>query len=334
MSKILALGEIMIRFSTDMGDLLTNSRKFNVNYGGAEANVASTLSNFGHCVHFASKLPDTALAEAALRALHTSLVDTSQVLKGGSRMGVYYLEKGSSLRPSTVIYDRQRSAIAEMDIHEWNIDELFRDVSLFHITGITFAISEQWHHFGQQLIEEAYNRDIPVSFDINFRSSMWTLEEARKSICPILPMLSFCCANYLDARNFFSIDPSIARQDRMETCYSEISKKFPNLKALYATNRNVVSTSNNMLQGILWNRGRFVSSPNYQLIPIIDRIGGGDAFAAGILHGILKHMSSECMLQFAMATTLLKHTVNGDHISISERDVQKWLESSGGEVKR
>ncbi|BBN97921.1 sugar kinase [Sporolactobacillus terrae] len=334
MSKILALGEIMLRLSTDMGDLLMNSNQLNVHYGGAEANVASTLGNFGHQIYFASKLPNSPLADAAIRNLRANAVDTSHVLRGGSRLGVYYLEKGSSLRPSKVIYDRKHSALADMSLNEWDFDQLFFDVRLFHITGITFALAEKWHQFGQHLIEEAYHRGIPVSFDINFRSSMWTLEMARRSICPILPMISYCCANYLDARNFFSIDSSIARQDRMEACYDEVSRKFPNLKAIYATNRSVVSASDNTLQGVLWDRGHFVESPSHRLAPIVDRIGGGDAFVAGILHGILKSMTAEDTLHFAMSAALLKHTIKGDHSLLSEQDVQSWICSSNGEVKR
>lgn len=334
MAEILTLGEMMLRLSTDLGYLLNSSYKLNVNYGGSEANVASVLANLGHHVRFASKVPDSPLGDAAVRTLHTNHVDTSFVLRGGRRIGVYYLEKGDSLRFSRVIYDRQDSAVSQMDVREWDFDRLFQHVSLFHISGITFALSEKWSHFGQELVKAAYDRGIPVSFDINFRQKMWSLEHAKASICPILPMVSYCCANYLDAHNFFKVDASIARADNMEACYREISGRFPHMKALYATDRHVFSTSDNNLQGMLWKDGRFVTSKNYQLLPIVDRIGGGDAFVAGMLHGILSGMEPEQTVRFGTATALLKHTVNGDWIPISERDVLEWLDAPDGEVKR
>lgn len=334
MAEILTLGEMMLRLSTDLGFLLNSSYKLNVNYGGSEANVATGLANLGHSVRFASKVPDSPLGDAAVRTLHTNGVDTSFVLRGGNRIGVYYLEKGDSLRFSKVIYDREGSAIAEMDIREWDFDRLFQNVSLFHLSGITFALSEKWRGYGQQLVRAACDRGIPVSFDINFRSKMWSLEEARASICPILPMVSYCCANYLDARHFFGVDAAVARPGNMEAVYREISSRFPHMNALYATDRHVFSTSDNNLQGMLWKDGRFVTSKNYQLMPIVDRIGGGDAFVAGTLHGILKGMAPEEIVRFATATALLKHTVNGDWIPISEREVLEWLDAPNGEVKR
>ncbi|MDD9147750.1 MULTISPECIES: sugar kinase [unclassified Sporolactobacillus] len=334
MPKILALGEILLRLSTDVGELLNSSRQLNANYGGSEANVASILSNFGHSVVFASKLPDSPLGMAALRVLHANQVDTSAVLFGGERIGIYFLEQGNSLRFSRVIYDRKASSICEMNMSEWDLDKLFADVSLFHISGITFALSEAWHLNGQKLVQAAYERGIPVSFDINFRQAMWSLETARKSICPILPMITYCCANYLDAHNFFGIDSAQARPEQMEACYRRIADKYPNIRALYATNRHVFSTSNNELQGILWKDGHFVQSKNYRLFPIVDRIGGGDAFVAGILHGILTERPAEVILPFAMAASLLKHTISGDWISLSARDIQTWLDSPNSEVKR
>ncbi|MCO7124673.1 sugar kinase [Sporolactobacillus shoreicorticis] len=314
--------------------MLNSSHRLNVHYGGAEANVASILANLGHCVHFATKLPDSPLGDAAVRTLHANDVDTSQVLRGGSRIGVYYLESGDSLRYSKIIYDRLNSAIAEMDIGEWDFDKLFDGVTLFHITGITFALSEKWRQYGQKLIQEAFNRNIQISLDINFRPSMWTIGQAKSAISHVLPKISYCCANYLDARNFFDIDPSIARPGNMEICYQKINQRFPNIKALYATNRHVISTSDNSLQGIFWKDGQFIASKSYQLIPIVDRIGGGDAFAAGILHGILQNMNLEKTVDFAIAIALLKHTVKGDWIPISERYVLDWLKTPNGDVKR
>ncbi|MFX3616660.1 MAG: sugar kinase [Sporolactobacillus sp.] len=334
MPKILTLGEALLRLSTNAGELLNSSRTFHAHYGGSEANVASILANFGYPVAFASKLPDSPLGMAVLRNLHSNQVDTTNVLFGGERLGIYFLERGNSLRFSRVIYDRLGSSICQMNLKEWNIDQLFDNVSLFHISGITFALSDAWHIYGQELVQAAYDRGIPVSFDLNFRQAMWSLEEARKSICPILPMLSFCCANYQDARNFFTIDPEIAKPDNMAACYREIIRKYPNIKVLYATNRQVFSTSNNELQGILWKDGHFTKSKKYQLLPIVDRIGGGDAFVAGTLHGILSHMSVEKTVQFATATSLLKHTVNGDWMTLSADDVQAWLDSPNSEVHR
>lgn len=334
MSKILALGEVLLRLSTHVGDLLNNSHQLAVNYGGSEANVASILSNFGHSVTYASKLPDSPLGTAVIRNLHANHVDTSFLLTGGERLGIYFLEQGNSLRFSNVVYDRKNSSICQMDLSEWDMDQIFDDVSLFHISGVTFALSEKWHVQGRFLVEEAHRRGIPVSFDVNYRQAMWSLEEAKASIRPILPLITYCCANSLDARYFFNADASLARPEQMEACYWQITEKYPNIKALYATNRQVFSTSNNELQGILWKDGQFVTSKHYQLLPIVDRIGGGDAFVAGILHGIMSQMSAEQTVRFGTAVSLLKHTVNGDWISLSAQDVQEWLDSPSSEVHR
>lgn len=334
MPKILALGEVLLRLSTEVGELLNNSHHLAVNYGGSEANVASILSNFNHEVAYASKLPDSSLGTAVIRNLHANHVDTSFLLTGGDRLGIYFLEQGNSLRFSNVVYDRKNSSICQMDVHEWDFDELFADVSLFHISGVTFALSEKWHKQGQILVEEAYTRGIPVSFDVNFRQAMWSLEEAKASICPILSRVSYCCANYLDAHNFFGVDSAFARPDNMEACYRQISERYPNIQALYATNRHVFSTSNNELQGLLWKDGHFVKSKKYQLLPIVDRIGGGDAFVAGTLHGILSHLPVEQIVHFATAVSLLKHTINGDWISLSDKDVLEWINSPNSEVHR
>ncbi|GER65920.1 sugar kinase [Weizmannia acidilactici] len=334
MPKILTLGEILLRLSTCSGDLLSCSQSLNVNYGGSEANVASTLAHFGHDVSFASMVPNSPLGTAAVRNLRANGIDTSHLLFGGKRLGIYFLEQGSTLRNSKVIYDREHSSFCQMDIHEWDFDRLFENVSLFHISGITFALSESWKKNGQILVKAAYDRGIPVSFDINFRQAMWTLEEAKEAIIPILPMVSYCCANYMDARNFFEIDASVAVPGNMEECYRKISQIYPNIRALYATDRYVISPSCNELQGMLWIKGEFKKSERYHLFPIVDRIGGGDAYVAGILHGILTGMEAEQTVQFATAASVLKHSINGDMLPLTERDVKSWLDTPGREVVR
>ncbi|NWN95409.1 MAG: sugar kinase [Bacillus sp. (in: Bacteria)] len=334
MPKILTLGEILLRLSTSPGDLLSCSHSFNVNYGGAEANVATTLASFGHDVAFASKVPDSPLGAAAVRSLRASGIDTSRLLMGGNRLGIYFLEQGGTLRNSKVIYDRESSSFSQMDIGEWDFDRLFADVALFHLTGITFAVSESWKYYGQILVKAAFDRGIPVSYDINYRPAMWTMEEARAAIIPILPMLTYCCANYLDARNFFGIDASVAVPGNMEACYREISRKYPNLRALYATDRNVISPTCHELQGMLWTGGVFIQSRRYRMEQIVDRIGGGDAYAAGMLHGFLTGMDPEETVQFAAATSVLKHSVNGDALPLSADEVRSWEGASGREVVR
>ncbi|WP_018664998.1 sugar kinase [Heyndrickxia acidiproducens] len=334
MPKVLALGEALLRLSTEPGELLNSSHSLQVHYGGAEANVASALANLGHSVSFASKLPDSPLGMAVVRGLRANGIDIAPVLFGGKRLGVYFVEQGNGPRYSKVIYDRACSSFCEMGIKEWNFDKLFAGVELFHITGITFALSKAWQKNGQILVREAHKRSIPVSFDFNYRPSMWPLEEAIAAIRPILPMISYCCINYLDARNFFGINEAIAVPDHMEACYREISRMYPNFRAIYATNRQVVNTSHHQLQGLLWMKGKFAKTKQYQINPVTDRIGGGDAFVAGMLHGILEGMEITENVQFATGMSLLKHTIKGDSISLNVSNIQEWLNSTNREVRR
>lgn len=334
MSKVLTLGEVLLRLSTKSGSLLSCSHSLDVNYGGSEANVASGLAHFGHDVQFATKVPESPLGMAVLNSLRSNGIDTSQILFGGNRIGIYFLEQGEALRNSKVIYDRGNSSFCCMDIQEWDFDQLFENISLFHISGITFALSKSWNHYGKVLVKEAHNRGIPVSFDINYRQAMWTIEEAKEVIIPILPMLSFCCANYLDARNFFEIDKSVAVPENMKECYRIIKQKYPNIRSLYSTDRRVISASYNELQGMIWIDGVFKKSKRYKILPIVDRIGSGDSFVAGILHGIISGMDAEQIVQFGTAASVLKHSVNGDILPLTEKDVQTWISTSKREVVR
>lgn len=334
MANVLTIGEILLRLSTSEGNLIMQSHNLEVNYGGAEANVAIGLAYFGHRVQYASKIPDSPFGKTIVQHLRMHHVGTDQILIGGERLAIYFVEKGSSQRSSKIIYDRKHSSIAAMTKNEWDFDDLFNGIDLLHLSGITFGLSQWWRTFGQTLVKEAHKRNIQISFDINFRPTMWTIEEAKAAIIPILPMISFCSANYLDAKNFFGIHSDTAVPDQMAACYEKIHEKYPNIKAFYATKRNVVSSSDNDLTGVLWKKGKFVTSPTFHISPIVDRIGGGDAFAAGILHGLLSGLPASDIVRFGTAAAVLKHTIKGDYIQFTAREVQEWLDSDNNEIKR
>ena len=331
MRKILNIGEIMLRLSTRDSLRIEESPCFEAHYGGGEANVAISLANFGHQVSFASKVPDNLLGQAVRKHLSRYQVDTSNLLFGGKRLGTYYLEMGTGLRASNVVYDRSYSSFAQMKELEWTANELFQDVSLLHISGITPALSPQWPALMIQLVKKAKEHNVLINFDINYRGKLWSIDECGEFVREIAPYIDYCSAAKLDAVNFFQI--SEKPEANLEYYYEEISKVYPNIRILYSTDRKIYDSQHNQLQGNIYVDGTFYQSKEYNINQIIDRVGGGDAFAAGILHGIFEESNPQQTVDFATAASVLKHTVHGDHNQFTIQEVETFLKSNG-EIKR
>lgn len=322
---ILTLGESLARLSSFDGQRLSNATQLDLTYGGAEANVAVNLAQLGHQVSHATKIPNNLLSDNLIATLHSQLVDTSHVLFGGKRLGTYFLESGAGLRPSRVIYDRAYSSISEMNHIEWNMDDLFNDVSLFHITGIALALSEKWHDLGASLIKEAHKRNIPVSFDMNYRSQLWDIETAKEVYRQVLPSIDYLSATPRDATTFMSInDPSLdSTQDYMRA----MSQKFPNLKIIYGTERINQTPNRFLLTGTIYDAesDSFAESTQYQIDEVVDRVGAGDSYSAGVLDGILLNKSLQDIVDFATAASVLKHTIKGDINRFNREDIEQFL---------
>lgn len=331
--KVLTLGEIMLRFSTPYGVRLHQATTLDVCYGGGEANVGISLSNFGHEVAFASILPKNALAKAVKEHLHRYDVNTDAIIEEGERLGTYYLELGNSQKAPQVTYDRAYSSFAMAKSLPWTLHSLFKNVELFHISGIVPALSQQWRKWTVDLVQAAKEAGCLVSLDVNYRSKLWTQQEAADALEQMLPFVDFCSAGMLDAKYLLQV---VGEEEviPLEECYQRLHEKYPHIRYFYSTKREVISSSHNRLQGFVYEPGKLYASRVHEINPIVDRVGGGDAFSAGILHGLLKGWHLQQTLEFATAASVLKHAVYGDCNSYEEEEVLQFMNQESGKINR
>lgn len=334
MGRVLTLGEVMLRLSTTKHTRLSECRQFQVNYGGSEANVAVSLSNFNHSVSFASKIPNNALGIAAKKHFQHFGVVIDNLLFGGSRLGCYFLEDGIGQRTSSVIYDRSGSSFAEMNTLEWSMDNLFNNVDLLHISGITPAISNDWTMLTLQLMEEAKRREVKISFDFNYRAKLWSYSEAKKALKILLPLVDYCSAGKLDAIHLLDIEENKKNPDDIRYYYEKFSELYPNIKLFYSTLREIKSTTSNSLTGFIWNDGILYTSKKHDIMPIVDRVGGGDAFSAGVVHGLLTEKDFDYTVSFATAASALKHTIYGDCNQFSVQEIEEFMNRTNQRIMR
>lgn len=328
MARILTLGESLLRLSTRSGQRLNNATTLDIVYGGAESNVAVNLAQLGNQVSYATKLPDNALSQALTQQLHRFAVDTSKILYGGERLGCYYLEVGSGLRASSVVYDRVHSAIATMTMLEWDLDALFEDVVLFHISGITLALSPLWHKLGMTLMREAKRRQIAVSFDMNYRAKLWSYEEAIPVYKEVLPFVDYLSAGRLDAIHLLEIEDKANYLER-------IAQRYPQLIYIYGTHRETQTPNRYRLQGYIWDvaQREYVQSRLYMIDEVIDRVGTGDSYAAGILDGIVHGKKTQDIVEFATASAVLKHSVFGDVNRFNRSEIENFMHGTSNIVR-
>jgi 2-dehydro-3-deoxygluconokinase len=337
MKKVVTLGEIMLRFSTAAGERLSQTGQLTVNYGGAEANVAVSLSHFGYDAFFVSKVPDNPLGQAVERHLRSQGVQTDYLLKGGERLGTYYLEAGIGERSAQVTYDRKNSAFSMLEVNEVNWNEIFKDASLFHVSGITLALSPELRKTVLLALKKAKEFGVKTSFDFNFRAKLWSQHEAGNAILPLLPHVDICSFGELDAiylLAFAEADQSLSQTEKLVQYYTQITEMYPNIQFISSTFRKVISASNNQLQGNLFAHGELYQSKVHQIKPIVDRVGGGDAFASGILTGILEEFGPQQTVSFATAASALKHTIHGDCNVFIKEEVVRFADSAPGKIVR
>jgi 2-dehydro-3-deoxygluconokinase len=337
MKKVVTLGEIMLRLSTHVGDRLFQANQLSLNYGGAEANVAVSLARFGHNVFFVSKLPDNPLGLAVERHLLSHRVNTKFLLKGGERLGTYYLETGVGARSAQVTYDRKYSSFSTLTLDEVDFEEIFKDASLFHVTGITPALSSGLKELTFLALKKAKEMGVMTSFDFNYRAKLWSQQQAAETIKPLMPYIDICSCGELDAVYILGIeraDHQPAKDKKLIYYYERIQELYPNIQYLTSTFRTVISASTNTLQGNLYTNGKLYQSKVHHIDHIIDRVGGGDAFASGILHGILEEVSPEKNVTFATAASALKHTVLGDCNVFSIDEINAFAENETGKINR
>lgn len=337
MSKIITFGEILLRLSSNSGERISQANQLHCHYGGAEANVGISLANFEHEVYFVSKVPDNPLGIAAISHLKSAHIHTHYLLKGGDRLGTYYLEPGVGLRSSQVTYDRKHSSLTELMKEELDFDEIFQHADLFHVSGVTPALSPALREITQYALKKAKEYGVMTSFDFNYRSKLWSQQEAAHTIKTLLPYVDICSCGELDAVHLLNIeqpDDQLEKEQQLAYYYGKIQQMFPNIKYMCSTYREVISASVNTLQGNFYTDGRLYQSKIYQIDQIVDRVGGGDAFMSGILHGILDNMEPEETVAFATATSALKHTVHGDCSVFNQDEVQAFIENGSGKIVR
>jgi len=342
MSRIVTLGEIMLRLKSPGHERFFQSPVLEATFGGGESNVASALALLGKEASFVTALPDNPLGRGALAAVKARGVDTSDVLFQGNRLGVYFLEAGANQRPSSVIYDRSGSSISEAGPDDFNWDNIFKGAQWFHITGITPAISESASRLSLKAVKEARERGVTVSCDLNYRKKLWKYgKEAPEVMSELVKFVDIAIANEEDCQNSLGIqsDADAGRADLGLNRYEDISRKvlnlFPNLKMIAITMRESFSADHNGWSAILNDRSECIVSRKYEIRNIVDRVGGGDSFAAGLIYGLTSFDSNEKSLNFAVAASCLKHSIPGDVALITEAEVLNLMKGdSTGRVLR
>ena len=339
--RVVTFGEVMLRLSPNGHRRFFQDDFFRATFGGAEANVAVSLARFNQDVSFVTKLPVHAIGEGAIYCLRGFGVDTSFIVRGGERVGIYYLEKGADQRSSECIYDRTGSAIALANNDDFDWDEIFKDAEWFHFTGITPALSNKLYEICLNACRIAKERGIKISCDLNYRSKLWTKDDARKKMTELCSYVSICVANEEDAANVFGIDAkgTDVHAGRIEKWgYEEIAKKLSDrfgFECVAFTLRTSHSASVNDWAGMLFDGRKNYYSKEYHIDSIVDRVGSGDSFSAGLIYGIMNGFEPQKTIDFAVAASCLKHSIEGDFNRVLVSEVEKLMNgNSSGRIQR
>ncbi|MFR9634777.1 MAG: sugar kinase, partial [Rikenellaceae bacterium] len=302
--KIVTMGEILLRLSTPGNLRFVRSNSFDVIYGGGEANVAVSCANYGHEAYFVSKLPTHEIGQSALNALRQFGVKTDYIARGGDRVGIYFLETGASMRPSKVIYDRANSAIAEATREDFDFDTIMKDAAWFHWSGITPALSAESAELTRLACEAAKRNGVTVSVDLNFRKKLWTKERAQEVMRPLMEYVDVCIGNEEDAELCLGFKPDADVEggntdaEGYKGIFEQMRKEF-GFKYVVSTLRESFSATHNGWKAMIYNGEEFYTSKRYDIEPIVDRVGGGDSFSGGIIHGLLTKPNQGEALEFA-----------------------------------
>lgn len=338
--KVVTFGEIMLRLAPEGYYRFTQAERFGATFGGGEANVAVSLANYGMDAAFVSRLPAHEIGQAAVNSLRRYGVDTDFIARGGSRVGIYYLEKGASQRPSKVIYDRAGSSIAAASKEDFNWDAILEGASWFHFTGITPALGDSIADICEEACITAKRKGIPISCDLNYRKKLWTRERAGQVMRRLCQYVDVCIANEEDAKDVFGIeagDSDISGGKLNFDGYKEVARKLSDqlgFSKVAITLRTSVSASENNWMGLLYDGERFYFSKEYRM-KIVDRVGGGDSFGAGLIYGLLSGKTPEDALAFAVAASCLKHSIEGDFNLVSVDEVESLAGGdASGRVQR
>ncbi|MDR2101642.1 MAG: sugar kinase [Treponema sp.] len=340
MGKVVTFGEIMLRLAPEGYYRFVQAASLGATYGGGEANVAISLANFGLEAVFVTKLPKHEIGQAAVNKLREFGVDTSRIVRGGDRIGIYFLEKGASQRPSKVIYDRAGSAIATASAGDFDWKVIFEGASWFHFTGISPALGDNVAALCLEAVKTAKNRGLTVSCDLNYRKNLWSREKAGEVMAGLMPYVDLCIANEEDAADVFGIkakNSEVTAGQINHEGYKEVAKTLADrfgFKQVAITLRESFSANDNNWAAMLYDGKEYYFSKKYA-VRIVDRVGGGDSFGAGLIYGGLTGLSSRETLEFAVAASCLKHSIEGDFNLVSVDEVKKLAGGdASGRVQR
>ncbi len=340
MAKVITFGEIMLRLSPAGTGRFVQSDAFDVIYGGGEANVAVSCANYGDAAYFVSKLPAHEIGQAAVNSLRRYGVNTDYITRGGDRVGIYYCETGSAMRPSKVIYDRAGSAIAEADPADFDFDKIMEGADWFHWSGITPAISDKAAELTKLACQAAKRHGVTVSCDLNYRKKLWTTEKAQSIMTPLMEYVDVCITNEEDAEKCLGFKPDSDVEagntdaSGYHAIFTQMMEKF-GFTLMASTLRESYSASDNGWKALIYDGNEFYESKHYRITPIVDRVGGGDSFSGGLIHGMLKFKDPKKALEFAVAASALKHEIYGDYNLVSEEEALALAEgNANGRVQR
>ncbi len=340
MSKIVCFGELMLRLNPEGYLRFEQADKFMATFGGGEANVAVSLANFGMNASFCSKLPTHAIGNMAVRALRAEGVSTADLVRGGERVGIYYIEKGASQRPSKVIYDRKYSAISMASREDFDWDKILSDTAWFHFTGITPALGDNVAEICLDAVKACREKGIKVSCDLNFRKNLWTSEKAGKVMGELMQYVDVCIANEEDADKVFGIKPDHNDVDSGKLNregYIDVAKKLSErfgCEKVAITLRESISANDNNWAAMLYDGEKAYFSKKYA-VHIVDRVGGGDSFGAGLIYSLLSGFDMQDTIEFAVAASCLKHTIEYDFNRVTVDEVKALVKGGGsGRVQR
>ena len=338
--KTVTFGEIMLRLAPEGYYRLVQAESYGATYGGGEANVSVSLANYGLESSFVTKLPAHEIGQAGVNSLRRFGVDTSHIVRGGSRVGIYFLEKGASQRPSKVIYDRAGSSIAEAVKADFNWDEIFEGADWFHFTGITPALGDNVAEICLEACKKAKEKGITVSCDLNYRNKLWSKEKAGEVMGELCKYVDVCIANEEDAGDVFGIkaaDTDVTSGKVNHEGYKDVAKQLADrfgFKKVAITLRESLSANDNNWAAMLYTDGAYYFSKKYTM-HIVDRVGGGDSFGAGLIYACLNDMGAQDTIEFAVAASCLKHSIEGDFNQVSVDEVKKLAGGdASGRVQR
>ena len=343
--KVVTFGEIMLRLASPHHLRFSQSNSFDVIYGGGESNVAVSLANYGIPTEFVTRLPENDIGECALMELRKRNVGTQHVLRGGERLGIYFLETGAVSRGSKVVYDRAYSAMSTIESGMIDWEQVFAEAGWFHWTGITPALSQGAADACKEAIEAANRLGVTVSTDLNYRAKLWKYGKNPDEIMPdLVEGCDVILGNEEDAEKHFHIHPEtvdITQGDTMEaeayhSVCKQLKERFPQAKKIITTLRGSISASHNTWAGLLYNGQDFLTTRTYQITDIVDRVGGGDSFMGGLIYGLITYgENDQKALDFAVAASALKHTIYGDANLVTVAEVEKLMSGdASGRVAR